>query len=115
MGAAIGADDPLTDDKVIVKTEGPHQLLLPADWPVEQKDGRYAPAPIEEYLSLKFGQVREKFAQVDSRADGLERRLAQLEQDQRALFKGLKLLEARLAATEEANHGDEAQGGEAAR
>jgi hypothetical protein len=45
----------LTDDEVVVKPEGSHQLLLPKDWPVEHRDGLIMPIPIEEYLSMKFG------------------------------------------------------------
>ena len=28
-------DSSLTDDEVVVRTEGAHRLLLPKDWPVE--------------------------------------------------------------------------------
>lgn len=83
---------PLTDDTVVVKTEGSHNLLLPKDWPIKQEDGRLSPAPVEEYLSMKFGQVRTKFADTDARIDALEYRIAQLEQEQKALLKGLKAL-----------------------
>ena len=111
--AEAGPDtqDPMTDDRVSVRTEGSHQLLLPKDWPVEQKDGRFAPAPIEEYISMKFGQVRTRFGQVDVRIENLERQIVQLEKDQRELLKGLKLLEARVPQ-QEANHGNQEESGE---
>ena len=96
----LADDDPLTDDTVTVKTEGSHRLLLPKDWPVQQQDGLLAPAPVEEYLSMKFGQVRTKFAGVDGRLDELERRMAELAQQQRELLKGLKRLEEQAAAAQ---------------
>lgn len=94
---AMADDDPMTDDTVVVKTEGSHRLLLPKDWPVQQQDGLVTPAPVEEYLSLKFGQVRTKFESVDERLDRLERHLAELAQQQKELLKGLKRLDERSA------------------
>lgn len=107
------AQDPMTDDRVTVRTEGSHQLLLPKDWSVEQKDGRFAPVPMEEYLSMKFGQVRARFGQADKRVESLETRVVQLEKDQRDLLKGLKFLEERLQQ-QEASHGDQEESGKEA-
>jgi len=95
---AMAGDDPMTDDTVVVKTEGSHRLLLPNDWPVQQQDGLVTPAPVEEYLSLKFGQVRTKFESVDERLDRLERQVAELAQQQKDLLKGLKRLDERSSA-----------------
>ncbi|GEM_PF-2921290 len=85
--------NPMTDDEVVVRTDEAHRLLLPKDWPVQHQDGVVAPAPIEQYLSMKFGQVKESFAQTDQRLDALERRITQLEQDNKMLQKRLRLLE----------------------
>ena len=105
-------EDPMTDDRVSVRTEGAHQLLLPSDWPIHQdKDGRIAPAAIEEYISMKFGQVRTRFGQVDGRIENLEQQVVQLEKEQRELLKGLKLLEARLQQ-QETGHGNQEESGE---
>ena len=93
-------DEPMTDDEVIVKTEGAHHLLLPKDWPVEQKDGRVAPIAIEEYLSLKFGQVKEKFNDTEQSLAALAQRIAKLEQENKTLVKRIRLLEERLNAKE---------------
>lgn len=90
----------LTDESVAVRTEGTHQLLLPKDWPVQQKDGHIAPAPIEEYMSMKFGQVRARFSQADDRMGLLERQIAALEKGQHELLRGLKALEERLQQKE---------------
>ncbi len=105
-----------TDDQVTVRLEGAHHLLLPKDWPVSQRDGLLSPAPIEAYLSMKFGQVREKFRDTDQRLGAIEQRLDRLEQDQKNLLKGLRLVEDRLQAAQpqEVTHGDATQNPEAA-
>ena len=92
---ALAKDQPLTDDEVVVRTEGAHRLLLPKDWPVEQKDGRIAPAPIEEYLSMKFDQVKEAFTETERHFAALEQRLELLERDNKMLQKRLRTLEER--------------------
>ncbi len=88
-------DDPMTDDEVVVKTDEGHHLLIPKDWPVEHAHGTIAPVPIEQYLSMKFDQVRDRFAQTDTRLDALGHRLDQLERDNTVLQKRLRLLETR--------------------
>ena len=102
---AQAKEEPMTDDEVVVKTEGAHRLLLPKDWPVEEKDGRIGPVPIEEYLSMKFGQVKEKFSDTEHQIGALEQRLQQLEADHKVLQKRLRLLEER-AHEQEVTHGD---------
>ncbi len=105
MDSAFAKEEPLTDAEVVVKTEGAHRLLLPKDWPVEHKDGRIAPVPIEEYLSLKFDQVRDGFAAMDRRLERIERRLQQIEEDQRAFEQRMRFLEERIQQ-QEVTHGD---------
>ena len=87
-------DNPLTDDEVVVRTEGAHRLLLPKDWPVEEQEGRLAPIPIEGYLNMKFSQVAAAFDQITQRLDALERRLQKLEEDHKTSQVRLRLLEA---------------------
>ena len=92
--AGVWADEQtLTDDEVVVKTEGSHRLLLPKDWPIEQRDGQVGPVPIEAYLSMKFGQVREKFTATEQRVAALEQRVQQLEEDRKTLLIRLQRLE----------------------
>lgn len=98
LGDALDAraeDATLTEESVVVKTEGAHRLLLPRDWPVEHKDGRIAPVAIEEYLSMKFGQVRQKFDEASERIDRLERRVKLLEEERSKLQQRLRALEER--------------------
>ena len=99
----------MTDDEVVVKTEGAHHLLLPKDWPVEQKDGRVAPVAIEEYLSLKFGQVKEKFNDTEQSLAVLAQQITRLEQENKALVKRIRLLEERVNAAEEVTDGHSTQ------
>lgn len=91
--AAAAEESGLTDSDVVVKTEGPHRLLLPRDWPVEHKDGRIAPVSIETYLSLKFQQVSEALSRVDRRLSALESAVASAEEARHAQALRLKLLE----------------------
>jgi hypothetical protein len=103
LGSGVGvdaADKALTDDEVVVRTEGAHHVLLPKDWPVEEREGRLAPIPIEGYLSMKFGQVAAMFDQIDQRLDALERRLQKLEEDHKTSQMRLRLLETAQRAAE---------------
>ncbi len=81
------------DDEVIVKSIEGHHLLLPKDWPVEKRDGRLVPIPIEEYLSMKFRAIEQTLQQVGARLEALEKRLGELEQHDKALQRRLRLLE----------------------
>ena len=100
--------DPFTDDAVELRKEPGVQLLLPRDWPVQQEHGVRSPIAIEKYLSMKFGQVKEKFSDTDRRFNELERRLDQLEEDNKLLQKRLRLLEER-PSDKEVPHGDTTQ------
>jgi len=93
-GLRAGAEESaLTDDEVVVRTEGAHRLLLPKDWPVEEQDGRIIQAPLVDYLSMKFSQVATMFDQITQRLDVLERRLRKLEEDHKTSQMRLRLLE----------------------
>src|SRR3989338_4027811 len=94
-GGAAGAEEQaLTDDEVVVRTEGAHRLLLPKDWPVEEQDGRIVQAPLVDYLSMKFGQVAARLEQTTQRLGSLERRLQKVEEDLKTTQMRVKLLEA---------------------
>lgn len=94
IGTIALADDPvLTDDEVIVRTEGAHRLLLPKDWPVEERDGRVVQASLIDYLSMKFGQVAARLEQVTQRLESIERRLQKAEDDLKTTQMRMKLLE----------------------
>ena len=108
----------MTDDDVVIKSEENHRLLLPKDWPVERKHGVVSTVPMEQYLSMKFDQVRDRFQQTTGRLDAMEHRLEHLEQDHAALLKRLRLLEALGEAQapiegKEVTHGDTTKGSQA--
>src|SRR3989338_5142393 len=89
------ADEPvLTDDEVVVRTEGAHRLLLPKDWPVEEQDGRIVQAPLVDYLSMKFDQVAARLEQTSGRLESIGRRLRKVEDDLKTTQMRVKLLEA---------------------
>ena len=105
---AFAKDDPMTDDDVVIKNDdGSARLLLPKDWPVEHAHGIISPVPTEQYLSMKFGQVRDRFQQTDAQLDALEQRLATLEQEHKALQLQVRLFEER--QNKEVPHGHETQ------
>ena len=91
--------DESPDDEVVVKSIEGHHLLLPKDWPVEKRDGRLVPIPIEEYLSRKFRAIEQTLQQFGARLGALEKRLGEFEQRDKALQIRLRLLE-------EASHHD---------
>lgn len=57
--------------ELVVKEKKGIRFKLPADWPIEEKDGTVRPVPVEEYLS-------QKFTAADSRLRVLEREVADL-------------------------------------
>ncbi len=109
--------DPMTDDRMVVKPQSPgHQLLLPNDWPIEHaENGVIKPAAIEQYLSMKFQQVRARFEQTDRRIQQLETRLVTMEEERKTLLTRLRLLEERAAQPQpmEGSDAKQAQGQEA--
>ncbi len=91
---AAAEDTTLSDDTVTVRTEGAHRLLLPNDWPVEQKDGLVNPVPVEQYLSMKFDQVASRLEEIMQRMAAIDQRLRSVEEAQKTLQARLRALEA---------------------
>ena len=102
-------EEPYTDDEVVIKTDEGSRLLLPKDWPVKREHGVVSPIPIEQYLSMKFGQVREKTNDIDQRVEVLEQRVQHLEEDNKALQRWLRLFEAREQQKKEVTDGHTTQ------
>ena len=78
---------------LIVTKQGDVDFLSLRDWPVERKDGIVRPAPIETYLSMKFGQVAIHLQAIRHRLDALEQRVQQLETDRDTILQRLATLE----------------------
>ena len=102
-------EEPYTDDEVVIKTDEGSRLLLPKDWPVKREHGVVSPIPIEQYLSMKFGQVREKTNDIDQRVEVLEQRVQRLEGDNKPLQQWLRLFEAREQQKKEVTDGHATQ------
>ncbi|MDP3704078.1 MAG: hypothetical protein Q8R78_06785 [Candidatus Omnitrophota bacterium] len=101
VSATALADEPvLTDDEVVVRTEGAHRLLLPKDWPVEEREGRIVQASLVDYLSMKFGQVAARLDEVNRRLEMIERQVQHVEDELKTTQLRVKLLEATQHASE---------------
>lgn len=40
---------------------------VPADWPIERRNGATGPIPIEEYMALKFNKLEERISALESK------------------------------------------------
>lgn len=54
------------------------QFKLPEDWPIEDRGGAVGPIPVEEYLTLRFGKVDNKFIELEARTRTLQEKLGTL-------------------------------------
>ena len=101
-------EDVLTDDQMTIKNDTGHHLLVPNDWPIEHRGSIISPVSVDQYLSMKFGQVKEKFGETDRRLDALERQLKQSDEDRKTLQARLRILEEdeRQRTAKEVTHGD---------
>ena len=104
---AWAKDPSMTDDTVQVREVEGHRLLLPNDWPVQRENSQVTPISTEEYLSLKFGQVRQEFASVETHLASLEQRIKRLEQGNLILQQ--RLHEVEQTKQKEVDHGDTTQ------
>ena len=102
------------NDTLVVKEKGGTRFLSLSDWPMTRKGGVIKAAPLEEYLSMKFGQVNDALARVTQRLDALERRMTAMDEQQGMLLNRVKMLEERFRPQEAANGHETQGGGEAA-
>jgi hypothetical protein len=75
----------LGEGELVTKEFGGIFFKLPADWPIEVRDGVISPIPVEDYLARKF-------AVVNTQMKVLEERLQELEKRNQALEKVLQSL-----------------------
>ena len=66
--------------KVVEKTVKGITFKVPADWPVEERNGEVAPIPVEEYVAGKLGGLEARLQALEQRFNGLDLRLRILEQ-----------------------------------
>ncbi len=75
------------------KTERGLHFKVPADWPVEERNGIVSPVPIEEYLSRKFSAITSRFNVLEERVNTLEKRLRASEKETQRLKESLQALQ----------------------
>ncbi len=42
---------------------------VPADWPIERRNGATGPIPIEEYMAMKFNKFEERISALESKLE----------------------------------------------
>ena len=94
-----------SDDDLMVQEEGGVRTLSLRDWPASRANGVIRPVSLEEYLSLKFGQVRDRFKEGEERLDALNRQLRRVEAEQDAVQKRLLAVEQATHPPQEVTHG----------
>lgn len=75
-----GAEEPKSAEGTVRKTYGGHRFQVPADWPIEERNGLVGPIPIEEYLGRKFQTLEARLQMLDQQLTGLDVRLRVLEE-----------------------------------
>ena len=76
------AEEQKIEDTVVKEQKG-LRFNLPADWPIEVKNGVVGPIPIEEYLGRKF-------TALSGRIDALEERVGLLDKEVRIIEQELR-------------------------
>lgn len=61
-----------------VQTKEGLVFYVPADMPIEMRDGIQAPIPFDEYVYGKFGRVESKISQMNDRLNRIEEKLDRL-------------------------------------
>lgn len=90
-------------ENLVTKELKGFKFKVPADWPVEDRNGQVGPVPVEEYLSKKFIAVSARLADIETRLTAVETRLADAEQKSTsgtAADQRLSTLEQRLTNVE---------------
>lgn len=88
--AAWAQDASTGGDELVVKQKKGLQFKLPADWPIEERDGLVSPIPIEEYLSRKFTAVNARLEALHKAIGDLQTRMYAVEQELRENKKVLQ-------------------------
>lgn len=91
VGVAAGATDSKPSASTVVKTKEGLRFNVPADWPIEERNGAVGPIPIEEYLAMKFSGIESRLRTLESQISGFELRLRVLEEESKSpRQKGLR-------------------------
>lgn len=80
---AQAADPEPPADRAVVQTKSGLHFRVPADWPIEERNGVTAPVPIEEYVTKKFAALEARIRTLEQQLSGSDLRLRVLEEGQR--------------------------------
>ena len=97
-------------ENLVTKELKGFKFKVPADWPVEDRDGQVGPVPVEEYLAKKFSAVSARFDAVEKQLAALETRVGEVERrptTPATLEQRINVVEQRVTAVE---HGQNDQG-----
>ena len=84
-GAAEAAQKP-----TVRRSEKGLNFDLPADWPIEERNGVVGPVPVEEYLGAKLGAMEMRLQAMEQQLGGLDVRMRVLEEAIKRQTPGLK-------------------------
>ena len=79
--AGARAADKRDAEGTVIKTEDGIRFKLPADWPIEKRNGILGPVPVEEYLSKKFSAIENRLQQAEQQLNSLDLRLRVMEEE----------------------------------
>ncbi|MCM8812288.1 MAG: hypothetical protein NC910_04490 [Candidatus Omnitrophica bacterium] len=81
---AAGEERETNKPAMVVKESRGIRFVLPADWPLEEKDGVVGPIPVEDYVGRKFSAAERRITDLEKRLEFLEKRLKAAEDELRA-------------------------------
>ena len=93
-----------TDAKDEVRTVKGIKFKIPEDWPIEEHGGALGPVPIEQYITLKFRKMEERFNDMETKLGADEKRVSDLNAKVVMLGQSLKKIEDRIQRASEALH-----------
>ena len=80
----VEAAETKTSASTVVKTKEGLHFNVPADWPVEERNGAVGPVPVEEYLAMKFSGIESRLRTLEQQISGFDLRLRVLEEDNKS-------------------------------
>jgi len=68
-GAVAGAqeNEALSSEANPVRVVSGVGFSVPADWPIEKRNGAVGPIPIEEYMALKFKKMEDRISVLEAK------------------------------------------------
>lgn len=78
---AMAVDKEGKAESVTVKTKEGLHFTLPADWPVQRRNGVVTPVPIEEYLAQKFSAIEKRLQALENQTASMDLRLRLMEEE----------------------------------